>query len=95
MSTAPGTTTTTSAFYLQSGLSFAVALLAVVLGIWNLDVGAWERAFMSLGALFLVTSSFSLAKCVRDSQEDAALASRLDDARVQKILGEHDPFVLS
>lgn len=88
----PGTTKTTSAFYAQAALSFGVALLAVILGIWNLPVGAWERSFLGLGSLFLVTSSFTLAKCVRDAQETTQVVSRIDQARVEKILAEHDPY---
>jgi len=88
----PGTTKTTAAFYAQAALSFGIALFAVIVGIWNLPVGAWERAFLALGALFLVTSSFTLAKCVRDAQESTQVVSRIDQARVEKILAEHDPF---
>ncbi len=83
---------TTTAFYAQAGLAFGIALLAVVLGICYLPVDAWMRAFLAVGTLFLVTSSFTLAKCVRDAQESTLLASRLDQARVEKILAEHDPF---
>jgi len=83
---------TTTAFFAMAGLSFAVALLALTIGVWNLDVGAWERAFLALGALFLVTSTFTLSKCVRDAQEASSVAARLDAARVERILAEHDPF---
>ena len=50
------------------------------------------RAFLAVGTLFLVTSSFTLAKCVRDAQETSLLATRLDQARVEKILADHDPY---
>lgn len=93
--TNPTSSKTTSAFYAQAGISFAVALGAVVLGICYLPVGPWVRAFLAVGSLFLVTSSFTLAKCVRDAQENSLLAHRLDQARVDKILAEHDPFQLS
>lgn len=81
---------TTSAFYLQAGLSFAVAVGALVIGIAYLPVDAWMRAFLAIGSLFLVTSSFTLAKCVRDAQE----SSQFDQARFEKLLAEHDPFRL-
>ena len=42
--------------------------------------------------MFLTTSSFTLAKCVRDAQDDNYVVTRLDQARVDKILAEHDPF---
>jgi len=80
----------TSAFYLQAGLSFAVAVGALVIGIAYLPVDPWMRAFLAIGSLFLVTSSFTLAKCVRDAQE----SSQFDQARFEKLLAEHDPFHL-
>jgi hypothetical protein len=55
-------------------------------------VDSWIRAFLGLGTMFLTTSSFTLAKCVRDNQENQAVYARLDQARVDKILAEHDPF---
>jgi hypothetical protein len=86
----PPTTRTTTAFYAQAGLSFAVAMCAVVLGICYLPVGPWVRAFLAVGSLFLVTSTFTLAKCVRDAQESSD-NSRLDLARLHRLLLEHDP----
>ena len=62
-------TKTTYAFYLQSAISFGAALLFVIGGIYFLPADGWVRAFLCLGALFLVNSSFALAKCVRDQQE--------------------------
>ena len=82
----------TNAFFLQAGVSFAVALLAMVVAILYLPVDPWIRAFLALGTLFLTTSSFTLAKCVRDAQENQYVVSRLDQARVDKLLAEHDPF---
>jgi len=82
----------TNAFFLQAGISFAVALLTMILAIFYLPVDPWIRAFLGLGTMFLTTSSFTLAKCVRDAQEDSYVVSRIDQARVDKILAEHDPF---
>jgi hypothetical protein len=50
------------------------------------------RAFLALGLLYTVTSAFTLAKCIRDRQEEGYLASRVDQARLDKLLAEHDPF---
>ncbi len=70
-------TKTTYAFYLQSALSFGSAMLFVLGGIYFLPADGWVRAFLGLGALFLVNSSFALAKCVRDQQEDRAVEGRV------------------
>jgi hypothetical protein len=82
----------TTAFYLQAVISFAVALIAVSVAIVLLPVGPWIRAFLGLGLLFVVTSAFTLAKCVRDQQESSAVVRRVDQARMEKLLVDHDPF---
>jgi hypothetical protein len=37
-----------------------------------------------------VTSAFTLAKCVRDRQEETEVVSRVDQARLDKLLAEQD-----
>ncbi len=84
--------TNTTAFFAQAGIAFALALFALVAGIYFLPVDGWMRAFLAVSALFVVSSSFTLAKVVRDQQELSAVTARLDQARVDKLLAEHDPF---
>jgi hypothetical protein len=45
-----------------------------------------------VGMLYVVTSAFTLAKCVRDHQEVSAVSNRVDRARLDKLLTDHDPF---
>jgi hypothetical protein len=85
-------TTNTSAFHAQAALSFGIALLTMLCAIYFLPAGAWIKAFLGLGTLFLTTSCFTLAKVIRDQQEASNVVSRLDQARVEKILAEHDPY---
>jgi len=92
MATTKQHTPTSAAFYAQAVISFAVSLGAVGLGVAYLPVDGWVRAFLALGLLFTVTSAFTLAKCIRDRQEEGYLASRVDQARLEKLLAEHDPF---
>lgn len=83
---------TTTAFFVQAAISFGISLAAVAYGIAKLPVGAWERGFLALGLTFVVTSSFTLAKCVRDRQEAEEVANRVDKARIDKLLMEQDVF---
>ena len=83
---------TSSAFYLQSILSFGIALAVVIVGEIYLPVPAWTRAFLALGTVFLVSASFTLAKCVRDQQETESVVSRIDQARLERLLAEFDPY---
>lgn len=82
----------TPAFYAQAVASFALAMCAVTVGIVALPVDPWVRGFLALGLLYTVTSAFTLAKCIRDRQEDNALTKRVDQARLDKLITEHDPF---
>ena len=92
MTSTPLPSHTTAAFYLQAAISFGVSAVAVGLGITYLPVDRWTRAFLAVGTLFLVSSCFTLAKCVRDQQEASTVRVRVDEARVEKLLAEHDPF---
>ena len=83
---------TTTAFYAQAGISFAVAISGLLIALLYLPVDPWARAFLGMTTLFLTTSAFTLAKCVRDAQEQQHVVARLDQARVDKLLAEHDPF---
>jgi len=81
-----------SAFYAQSAIAFGIALFTMLIAVYYLPADPWPKAFLALGTLFLTTSAFTLAKCVRDTQENQYVVSRLDQARVDRILAEHDPW---
>ena len=85
-------TTNTTAFYAQACISFAISFGAVLAGIAYLPLSGWVRAFLALGILYVVTSTFTLAKCVRDKEEAARVFQRVDDARMERFLVEHDPL---
>lgn len=77
---------------IQTWLSFALAVGVTSIGIWHLPVDIWVKAFMAMGLLFSVGSTFSLAKTVRDQHESDSLRKRIDEARVNRIIAEHDPL---
>ncbi|MDI2130002.1 YiaA/YiaB family inner membrane protein [Yinghuangia seranimata] len=79
-------------FYFQAWISFAVSMAAVGIGIAYLPVSAWVRGFFAVGALYLVTSSFTLAKVIRDRQETEAVVNRVDQARLEQLLTDHNIF---
>ena len=76
----------------QTYISFAVSLAALGVGIAYLPGNPWMRAFLAVSALYAVTSSISLAKTVRDQHESSRVVARVDEARFERLLAEHDPF---
>jgi hypothetical protein len=47
---------------------------------------------VGIGFLYSLSSSFTLAKTIRDNQEAERLTARIDEARIEKILAEHHPL---
>ncbi|NGN65248.1 hypothetical protein G5C51_15240 [Streptomyces sp. A7024] len=92
MSTPPSTQRPTAAFLMQAAISFGIALLAMAYGIAKLPLDEWARGFLAIGLVFVTTSAFTLAKCIRDRQETESVTSRVEQARIDKILSEHDPY---
>lgn len=83
---------TTAAYFLQAAIAFGVSLLGMLGGILFLPLDPWQRLFLGMTTLFLVTSAFTLAKVIRDQQEAATVRVRLDEARIEKLIAEHNPF---
>ncbi|MGC0362405.1 hypothetical protein ABH922_000389 [Rhodococcus sp. 27YEA15] len=83
---------TTAAFFFQAGLAFAVSFVGTLAGIIWLPIDTWQRGFLGMSLLFLVTSTFTLAKVIRDQQESSTVRVRMDEARLDKLIAEHDPF---
>ncbi|ADG78896.1 YiaAB two helix domain protein OS=Tsukamurella paurometabola (strain ATCC 8368 / DSM / CCUG 35730 / CIP 100753 / JCM 10117 / KCTC 9821 / NBRC 16120 / NCIMB 702349 / NCTC 13040) OX=521096 GN=Tpau_2289 PE=4 SV=1 [Tsukamurella paurometabola] len=82
----------TTAFFVQSAIAFGVSSGALLIGAFYLPMDAWQRGFMIVGTLFLITSCFNLAKVVRDQQEANRIRVRVDEARLDKLMAEHDPL---
>ncbi|MEB3277708.1 MAG: YiaA/YiaB family inner membrane protein [Lyngbya sp.] len=80
----------TPAWIIQVWVSFILAVSATTLGIIYLPVDNWVKGFMGMGMTFSVGSSFTLAKTIRDNHEANKLISRVDEARVEKLLADHD-----
>ncbi len=70
---------TTTAFFMQSAISFGVSLTVTITGIGYLHNSRWVRAFLALGLLYVVTSSFTLAKCIRDRQLTGRIPAHAGD----------------
>ncbi|WP_067471867.1 YiaA/YiaB family inner membrane protein [Nocardia amamiensis] len=92
MSTANARPKATTAFVAQAAIAFGVSFIGVGIGIFALPLDIWQRGFLAMSVLFLVTSTFTLAKVVRDQHEAATVHGRIDQARMEKLLAEHDPF---
>ncbi|WP_194817139.1 YiaA/YiaB family inner membrane protein [Nocardia sp. XZ_19_385] len=92
MSTPNAQPKTTSAFIAQAAIAFGISFFGAGVGVFYLPLDAWQRGFLGMSLLFLVTSTFTLAKVIRDKHESENLHTRIDQARMEKLMAEHDPF---
>lgn len=83
---------TTAAFFVQAAVAFAISFVTAIGGIYLLPLDAWQRGFLGITFLFLVSSAFTLAKVIRDQQEAATVRVRLDEARIERLLADYDPL---
>lgn len=79
-----------SAWVVQTWLSFVVSISATTIGILHLPANAWIKGFMGMGLAFSIGSTVSLTKTQRDLHEAKKLTAKVEEARVEKILSEHD-----
>jgi len=92
MSTPDTQSKSTPAFLAQAAIAFGISFVATGCGILYLPLNIWQRGFLLIAVLFLVSSTFTLAKVVRDQHESARVHHRIDEARLEKLIAEHDPF---
>lgn len=69
--------------------SFACAIGGMIFGVAVMPVEIWMRGYMILGTLFLVGSTFTLSKTLRDEFEASKLINKLAQARTEKLLKEY------
>jgi len=82
----------TNAWVFHSWLSFGLSVVAMAVGIIYLPVNNWVKGYMAMGTLFTVGSTINLSKTVRDQHENKRLISRVDEARLEKLLAENHPW---
>jgi len=87
-----GFTKDTTAWVVQVWAAFIISIAASAIGVTYLPVDNWVKGCLGTSFLFTISSSFTLAKTVRDNQEAGKLTAKIEEARVEKILAEHHPL---
>ncbi|MEH2310320.1 MAG: YiaA/YiaB family inner membrane protein [Nostoc sp.] len=89
-----GTQKDSAGWIIQTWAAFILSISMTTFGIINLPVNSWMKGFMGMGLAFSLGSTFTLAKTTRDLHETRRLTARLDEAKVEKLLSQHDPLNL-
>ncbi len=82
----------TSAWIAQTYLSFVLSITATIIGVLYIPGSNWLKGYMGMGVVFSVASTVSLSKTIRDVEESKTMMSRIDEAKLERLLAEYDPF---
>lgn len=63
-------------------VSFAAAVCLTAWGLWRMNISDWQKGYMVVCWLFLVSSTFTLAKTIRDRYE-ADLMEQTSEAGIE------------
>lgn len=69
-------------------MSFAIAVLAVVCGVLFAPVDLLVKGYLGLSALFLVSTTITLSKTLRDEHESQRLIAKINDAKTAQLIKE-------
>jgi hypothetical protein len=78
----------TSAWRFQVIAAFVIALGLTTLGVLYLPLTIWMKGYLMMGLYFTVSSSFGLAKTLRDAHESGRIVNKISEAKTEKILRE-------
>jgi hypothetical protein len=82
----------TGAWVAQVWLSFIISIAGTSIGIFFAPVDNWVRAYLGMGLMFSVGSAISLTKTTRDTYESTKVLSRIDEAKLERLLAQYDPY---
>lgn len=61
--------TTTNSWVLFTWVSFIIIIIAMTLAVIYMPMDRWVKGYLALSSLFLIQSSISLSKTLRDQAE--------------------------
>ena len=70
--------------------SFILSITAMLVGIFLFPGDMVVKGFFIMGTLYLIGSTFTLAKTVRDEFENEKLVNKIADAKTNQILKEYE-----
>ena len=79
-----------AAWIFQVWASFIISVGLTLTGVYYLPVDLWIKGYFGMGVLFMVGSTLSLAKTLRDEHEADKLINRVATAKTEKILHDYE-----
>ncbi len=74
-------------FYVKT--SFALSICAMVAGILFMPADIVAKGYLAICSLFMVSSTITLSKTMRDEHEGQRLMNKISEAKTQQIIKEY------
>lgn len=81
-------TQNTGAWLTFTYVSFGISVFMMGFGVWALNADLWVKGYLTMAAVFMLGSSFTLSKTVRDEHEAKRFTNRIEDAKAERLLME-------
>ncbi|MGF1515717.1 MAG: YiaA/YiaB family inner membrane protein [Elainellaceae cyanobacterium] len=81
-----------SAWITHTWLAFILSVSAIAGGVLFLPVQPWIKGYFGMGVLSTISSTINLSKTIRDVEESKRLVNRADEAKLERLLSEYDPY---
>ena len=81
------------AWIAHAWLAFLLSEFAMSAGVLYLPVETWVKGYFGMGLLSTVSATINLSKTIRDVEESKRLINRVDEAKLERLLAEYDPFL--
>ena len=69
-------------------VSFAIAIAATLIGVYMIPGELVVKGYFLISSLFLVFSTITLSKTIRDNHEGRRIHNKLSEARTSKMIRE-------
>ena len=81
--------THSSGWVLYVRAAFLLSVIGMGLGVFNIEADFMTRCYLGLSSVFMISSTFTLAKTVRDVHEENRLLNKISEAKTNKILKDY------
>jgi len=69
---------------------FTISVITMFIGIYFLPTDYWVKGYMGMGLLFVIGSSITLSKTLRDDHEAKRIINKISEVKTERLLKEYD-----
>lgn len=80
----------TGSYYAMAWIAFVLSFIGMAVGVIYIQADLAAKGFLAMAYLFSVSSCFTVAKVVRDRHESTKFIKKVEQAKTEKFLSEHN-----